>query len=121
MTKFGCDPETQTPPAHRLTYGAEPSAHASTALTSPHGDGPGPHPKFSLPLTAEQRAELRLLVSEKKRQELGAAATVCPRTLGTRSGYRRGCRCRDCTYAETSSRAKRRHALRALTTGDAEA
>lgn len=56
-------------------------------------------------LSAQQREELRERIDARRRAIVG---TVCPLELGSTTGYRRGCRCRDCRDATNASRQARR-------------
>lgn len=60
---------------------------------------------------SELREPLRQLIGERLRAQVG---TTCPGGWGSQTGYRKGCRCVDCTHATTvASKERERRRLEA--------
>jgi len=57
-------------------------------------------------MNARLRAALKRAVDERKRELIQRGR--CPSGFGNETGYARGCRCRVCTAAGSSARARRR-------------
>jgi len=53
-------------------------------------------------MTYEERMGIRFLVSQRRRELVGAPR--CPINEGSRMGYRKGCRCTGCRAASATAR-----------------